>query len=631
MSVSQVLRWYGQRLRVMGPAEIAHRAGEQAGLNWLRLRHALGAAPRPRGPRQRAGAAFFARPGQALPALPWDESALLVDASGTLAGQWPALGAQWRWQPGPDAWHRAPDTGRDWPQRFFGALPHRAGNPYGDIRVAWEPARLQQLVSLALLSQRLPAAGAGDAVRLLEEQLLSFVAANPALTGIHYVSSMECGLRLMAACHAVDIAGERLARPDAVAEALLAMVAGHAAFIERRLSLHSSAGNHTVAEAAGLVYAGVLFPEFASASRWRATGMRLLVREATRQILDDGGGAEQAPWYLLLITDLYGLVARLLEHRGERVPAPIGDRLARARGFLGALAREPAGLPAVGDCDDGYALSPLLRLSFAPPPQPPVEQTFPAAGCTLWRTAAAPGWRLWFDHGPLGMAPLFGHGHADALSVLLWHGDREIFTDAGTYTYTGDLRWRGYFRGTSAHNTVCVDARDQAERQTPFMWSAPFTARRLRSATDGGVLRTLASHDGYERLPGRVRHFRGLALHADGALTVWDWLDGGGEHAVELRWHAGVPVARADGLWRLGDAAFLGISGGETVAVRGAEAEPVAGWRSRRYGVREPITTLCTARRGPLPCEFVTRVAPQPSAVTAASAAADVEIFRSWI
>ena len=211
---------------------------------------------------------------------------------------------------------------------------------------------------------------------MLENQLLSFCTANPAWAGVHYISAMECALRLMAVCHAVDMVRDLLRRRSRVMADAAALVTGHAAFIERRLSLHSSAGNHTVAECAGLVYAGVLFPELPQAPRWRERGLALMTAEMSRLVLDDGGGLEQAPWYLLLITDLGGLVIALLEHRQLPVPRALRERVELARGYLGALARAPADLPAIGDRDDGYALSPALRLSFAAVAPEPVR-TFP--------------------------------------------------------------------------------------------------------------------------------------------------------------------------------------------------------------------------------------------------------------
>jgi hypothetical protein len=56
--------------------------------------------------------------------------------------------------PDGSCWHRAPDTGALWPRRFFADIPIHAGNSCGDIRIAWEPSRLQHLVLLAMLAQQ---------------------------------------------------------------------------------------------------------------------------------------------------------------------------------------------------------------------------------------------------------------------------------------------------------------------------------------------------------------------------------------------------------------------------------------------------------------------------------------------
>ncbi len=247
----------------------------------------------------------------------------------------------WRWQAGASSWHTAPDTGRQWPRGFFGSMPYRPGNPVGDVRVAWEPSRLQQLVTLALLATRADDHTAGRAVTVLEDMFLDWVTDNPALNGVHYISAMECALRLIACCHALDMVRTGLNKPEQTWTALVRLVDGHARLIERRLSLHSSANNHLVSEAAGLVYAGVLFPELSRAGHWRATGLRILAAQAERQVLADGGSAEQTFWYLWLVTDLYGLVTALLQHRGEPVPDAIDAAAARGREFLNAFADGP--------------------------------------------------------------------------------------------------------------------------------------------------------------------------------------------------------------------------------------------------------------------------------------------------
>ncbi|MDC4226709.1 MAG: hypothetical protein MPW15_21275 [Candidatus Manganitrophus sp.] len=69
------------------------------------------------------------------------------------------------------------------------------------------------MVGLGLLSKEAsPEVGRKAAAFLLEAQFLSWIEANPFLTGIHYISAMECGLRLIAVCHALDLVRDRLAR-----------------------------------------------------------------------------------------------------------------------------------------------------------------------------------------------------------------------------------------------------------------------------------------------------------------------------------------------------------------------------------------------------------------------------------
>ena len=74
---------------------------------------------------------------------------------------------------------------------------------------------------------------------------------------------------------------------------------------------------------------------------------------------------------------------------------------------------------------------------------------------------------LIFDCGPLGDG---GHGHYDLLSFEACAGGRPLVVDPGRYTYAeGEPNLRHWFKGTAAHNTVCVDGLDQ----TPYARKAP--------------------------------------------------------------------------------------------------------------------------------------------------------------
>ena len=190
------LSWYVQRARVMGRQEILHRVKERLSLALLRSRHKYSLADQNKLCESK-GFRFCDEAGL-LPEPTWDLALLKEDSSELLLGNWTALGYPWKWE-NDESWFLAPDTNKTWPKRFFSSIPYREGNPYGDLRVMWEPARLQQLVSYALIAKHGRLLKERNlASKLLRAQLLSWFHANPHLEGVHYISAMDCGLRMIA-------------------------------------------------------------------------------------------------------------------------------------------------------------------------------------------------------------------------------------------------------------------------------------------------------------------------------------------------------------------------------------------------------------------------------------------------
>lgn len=620
------LKWMVRRLRVMGPAEIVHRIGEQWALKVMAARYRMGRGGPVSSEREFTRFEFCRGTAPKLPVPPLEISDP-EEIDRLLAGKIKIGDWSWQWRPEGVVWHEAPDTGKLWPTVFFGSISYRPGNQCGDIRIAWEPSRLQQLVGLGVLAKEAFPEVGRRAVALLEAQFLSWVEANPALTGIHYISAMECGLRLIAVCHALDLVRDRLQDPERIWSALIRFIEGHAMLIEKRLSVHSSAGNHTLAEAASLVYAGLLFPEMEGANRWRMQGLSLLEKEADHQILPDGGGAEQAFGYLCFGVGLYQLVVALLVHQARPIPPALREATQRGRRFLSAVAGEKGVVPSVGDSDEGHALSRFLRFRSEGKASEGLT-SFDEAGYSLIRSGPAV---LRFDHGSLGMPPLCGHGHADALSVTLRVGENEFLIDPGTYSYS-DLKWRTYFRGTAAHNTVVVDRQDQAIQEAPFIWSDPFEAKVVqRDVLDHGGVRLLASHQGYAR--SGVTHWRALFFQPPGSWLIWDFLTGAGKHLLDLYWHLGVEPTQTGAFFRLSDSAqtvSLSAEGG-TVSLHRGEIDPILGWRAPVYGRKEPITTIRVRHEGTLPHIFLTRIGLGAVPTNDPSARETLAAFKGWI
>ena len=137
---------------------------------------------------------------------------------------------------------------------------------------------------------------------------------------------------------------------------------------------------------------------------------------------------------------------------------------------------------------------------------------------------------LMADAGPLGLGPLFAHGHADALSFTLSYKGVPFIIDPGTYCYHTEYEWRKYFRGTNAHNTIVIENQDQAIQEGSFLWSDIFNAKVLQWDKNG----LTAEQNGYERLG--VTHRRSFSLEKN-SLTITDILKGEGKYYVKFPLH----------------------------------------------------------------------------------------------
>jgi hypothetical protein len=468
-----------------------------------------------------------------------------------------------------------------WAGRYFADVRQGPADP--DIRAVWEPARLQGLVSMS--------------DETAAREVLSWLRRHPFLTGPHYLSAMECGLRIPVMVCAVT-ANTRLPAGDR--EEIAAGIFRHAWWIERRLSLYASLGNHTVCEALGLVFAGALFQHGSGGRRWLKKGLSLLNQELVHQVLPDGGPMEQSLAYHRFVLDLYWLAADLIQRNRLADVSGWRERLIRGERFLKSFDFEGICFPAIGDSDDGFAVAPgLAPRRPGVPTAEPGAHIFPDAGYSVFRFDNG---LLTFDHGLLGMAPLYNHGHADALSVSLACQGRPILVDPGTFCYNGAPAWRRYFKSTRAHNTVSVDGVDQALQAGGFMWRKPYPCKLLDHRADGDGMYAAAEHDGYRRLKAPVIHRRSVFV-ADQGVVIEDRFRGSGSHVFEIHFHLhpeSTAQRQGDGWWVQNGPARVGIrikGVDEVAAVRG-QTEPILGWYAPAYGAKVPATTLRGEKRG---------------------------------
>ncbi|MCM2285983.1 MAG: heparinase II/III family protein [Desulfobacula sp.] len=379
-------------------------------------------------------------------------------------------------------------------------------------------------------------------------------------------------------------------------------------WVSRNLALYSSLGNHTICECVGLVFGGAVFAETGEGKDWLKKGCHLLDKELGHQILKDGGPAEQSLSYHRFVLDLYWLALDFLEKNRLHDCSSWKPALNKGELFLKSFGVDDGLSPAIGDSDDGHAAGPGLspKKQVCDPGEDAAPtglsfKTFPDSGYTVIRHDSD--LFMSFDHGPLGMAPLYNHGHADALSFTLYIKKKPFFIDPGTFRYNGVPEHRAYFKGTRAHNTVCVDNMDQARQVTGFIWDKPYRAELISSREDEAGIWVKARQDGYSRLKSPVVHIRDIHVSRQEFCLVTDSFTGKGCHAFESHLHLD-PGVRVDPMrdWLVLTNGEVRVflhnpdNGGFRV-VQGRESH-LLGWFSPAYGVLEKTITLQSVKTG---------------------------------
>ncbi|MEU1348665.1 alginate lyase family protein [Streptomyces sp. NPDC005786] len=624
--------WYLRRLTRMGPREVGGRVGDAV------RRRRWRSAP-PDCPNVTDARFTAVLPAGAVAAVPPDAAKRLIAAADRLmAGHAEYFGVDRDDLAEPD-WCRDPKTGRRAPYGYAFDVPYRNEDTVGDIKQIWELSRHQYLTVLAAAYA---ITGNEQYAERVAAHLRLWWSANTPLRGVHWVSGIELGIRLLSWVWIRRLldgwpgaAGLFEGNPVAVNQ-----IWHHQRWLAAFPSRGSSANNHVIAEAAGQFAAACAFGWFPSSALWRAGALRSLERQLRSNTFGSGLNRELATEYHGLVLEL-GLAA-VAEADAADVPVPASIRLVLLR-MTDALAAVVDGRlrpPRQGDADDGHGLvvdgagtdrwasllatgdavfgrldwwptvsgtdvrTPLLAALIRPtapavtrPASRPAH--FADAGMTILR---GPG-EIWCrcDGGPHGFLSIAAHAHADALSVEVRHDGVDVLADPGTFCYHGQPQWRQYFRSTLGHNTLRLDDGDQSVSGGPFLWTRHARSRVLVADTSGasgaGAARWCAEHDGYR---GSV-HRRRVELTAESReLRVIDEVRGP-RRTVQLAFHLGPTIAadvrenRAALTWtRDGEdrSATLDLPGQLSWRAHRGESDPPLGWYSPGFGRKEPATTL---------------------------------------
>jgi heparinase II/III-like protein len=645
--IRERFRWRLNRLRCMTPMEVSHRLlrtlsmhAERAGL---------------------FGPDVVPPPDLAVAPSPWVHATARVDAARYLAAADRIAAAKLDVFAlrdvdlgSPPRWNRDPKTGVEAPLSFGKLLDYRNPRLVGDIKYLWEINRHLHLVTLA---QAYALSRDARYFHVIRQHLESWFTSCPYGKGPNWSSALEAAIRLINWSVTWQLLGAARSPLFEDAESArfrqrwLESVYRHAQFVRGHFSLHSSANNHLIGEAAGLFITALTWPHWSSMRAWLPAARAILEREALLQNAPDGVNREQAVSYQQFVLDLLLLPLLAGKANGQPFSIEYESRIEAMLEYLASIMDVGGKVPMFGDADDGLVVrfaqggdfSPYRSLlatgailfkrgDFKPKAgalddktqwllgsqagalfqaqraaRPALRQAFPAGGyyilgCDFDTDSEI---RLIVDAGPVGYRSIAAHGHADALAFTLSVGGLEFLIDPGTYAYHTQGPWRRYFRGTSAHNTLRADGRDQSQSGGNFMWLEK--ARAGCSLWSSTAERDLFEgwQDGYARLADPVMHQRRIALEkAARRVVIEDTLRMAGEHDIELFFHCSEkcridPVS--DGYAVGQEARTLVIrlpdfKDGSSCVFHGSSA-PISGWVSRRFDDKQPSPTIAWRAR----------------------------------
>jgi len=385
----------------------------------------------------------------------------------------------------------------------------------------------------------------GKYVEKLEALWDDWILRNPAGKGSNWSAPFEVAARLRNWIWAYFLlAASAPANPRFLLRAWNGLC-DHAEFLADHLEYHWP-NNHLLLECLSLCEFALIFREFGG-EKYLQRSAKVLAQQVEQQILADGVHAELCPMYHEIVAGELRAFAHLCTQLHYELPAAMKERIQATRGFSSTLRRRDGSFPLLGDSsspdtclrfdptsaasgDLAYWIKTDERLDEPSTPSELALHLFDEAGYAILRGGAHQS-HLIFDFGPWSRCATTNHGHSDALSFELHASERPWIVDSGFFypwgtnlaeiPETDDQTWTSYFRGTSAHNTVRLNDKEQSEigEHGDLKRSAKTTLVGYRSSPEEiaacGEVRPYWSD-------GEIVHRREISLNQNGEVTVKD-------------------------------------------------------------------------------------------------------------
>jgi len=439
-------------------------------------------------------------------------------------------------------WHKDLFSGKSFPLKFSKSMSIRSDKNLSAKNV-WEINRLLFLPQIAV---NYAATKDEKYLRQFVEINESWLQNNPYLLGINWYSNIEVNIRLINWFLTWEILNVEKIEfswfKSFVNNSWMPCIYRHFIYSYHNPSLFSSANNHLISEYAGLFIAASKW-NFQESDKWMKYAKRGLEKEIVKQH-SNGVNREEAAEYIQFITDFFFIAYIVAENTNNPFSENYKKTLFKIFEYIFDFSDCKTHFPQYGDEDDGKVVlfsqethfnnfKSLLASAaiifnderfkskskgfdlknsilfgnagedtFVSVPNNNIVQNssfYEQEGHFIFRKQET-GKEIYlhFDAAPLGYLSIAAHGHADALSFILNVNGIPVFIDSGTYSYHVSKEWREYFVSTLAHNTICIDSKNQADHIGDTMWLNHYKCKVLNVNRNSELESVKAVHNGYK-------------------------------------------------------------------------------------------------------------------------------------
>ncbi|WP_218997384.1 heparinase II/III domain-containing protein [Shewanella algae] len=331
-----------------------------------------------------------------------------------------------------------------------------------DLRAVWDASRFNNVLLSSFDDNN---------VASVHDLLANWMKLNRPLIGVNYISTMECAIRCINLYAAlINLPFDKVIKHDLSTIASEFFYTNYV-LIKHRISKYSSRGNHTLFEYCGLATCAKALGFVDESKVW----IQKFCVEFDLQTNKDGSGVEQSTAYHLFNVEALCFVDKYLQEGSSK-----SRKFQASIKFLSSILNENK-IIRIGDSDSSILFTNVFVMELVNNYRFNSDRyhemvNYSDCGIFSHRNES---YSLIFKYGFLGMAPLFGHGHYNFLSIILSDNNGDLITaDDQTYLYSSKLR--SELRSSKSHSMPSFE-NDDIQQLTPFSWDEGRTGELLYS------------------------------------------------------------------------------------------------------------------------------------------------------